>query len=44
MNEFEKNLQPRSNDVNDSAIGFIASFVFFAVIFGIAVTIQVIGS
>ncbi|MBA9025501.1 MULTISPECIES: YqzM family protein [Bacillaceae] len=44
MNEFEKNVQSKRNDIGDSAVGFIVSFVFFAVIFGIAVTVQVIGS
>ncbi|MEC2054353.1 YqzM family protein [Peribacillus psychrosaccharolyticus] len=44
MNEFEKNVQTKRNDVGDSAVGFIASFVFFALLFTIAVAVQVIGS
>ncbi|MFC4738180.1 YqzM family protein [Bacillus daqingensis] len=35
MNEFEKDVQSNRNDAIDSAIGFIASFVFFMGIFSI---------
>ena len=44
MNEFEKNVQTRRNDVVDSGIGFFASFVFFAAIFTIATVIDFITS
>jgi hypothetical protein len=44
MNEFEKNVQSKTDDVADSAIGFIGSFVFFAAMFTIAVVIKAVGS
>ena len=44
MNEFEKNVQSKTDDVADSAIGFIVSFVFFATMFTIAVVIKAVGS
>ncbi|MFJ7637274.1 YqzM family protein [Peribacillus sp. NPDC097264] len=44
MNEFEKNVQSKTDDVADSAIGFIASFVFFAAMFTIAVVVKAVGS
>ncbi len=43
MNEFKKDIQSKTNDVIDSGIGFVASFVFFFVIFGIGVVFSVIG-
>jgi len=42
MNEFEKDPQEKSNDVPHAAAGFIASFVFFAVIFSIGSLISYI--
>ncbi|MEN2448642.1 YqzM family protein, partial [Bacillus sp. JR_15] len=33
MNEFEKNVQSKRNDVTDSAVGFIVTFGFFASMF-----------
>jgi hypothetical protein len=42
MNEFEKNVQTRRNDVTDSGVGFVVSFVFFALIFTIATVIDFI--
>lgn len=42
MNEFEKNVQTRRNDVTDSGVGFVVSFVFFAAIFTIATVIDFI--
>ena len=44
MNTFEKDVQSKNNDVSDSAVGFIASFGFFATMFIIATVIQVVGS
>ena len=43
MNQFEKNVQTKRNDVSDSAVGFIASFLFFTVLFVIAVAVEAIG-
>lgn len=44
MNPFELDVQSKTDDVADSAIGFIVSFGFFATLFIIAVVIQVVGS
>ncbi|MBD1222858.1 YqzM family protein [Virgibacillus halodenitrificans] len=43
MNEFEKNVQSKNNDVVDSMKGFAFSFIFFILIFAIGVTVSVIG-
>ncbi|MBT2754661.1 YqzM family protein [Mesobacillus foraminis] len=43
MNQFEKNIQNKRNDVIDSGMGFVVSFGFFATMFIIATVIQVIG-
>ncbi|MEC5422195.1 YqzM family protein [Virgibacillus sp. C22-A2] len=43
MNEFEKDVQSKNNDVVDSIMGFGFSFVFFALIFAIGVVISVVG-
>ena len=43
MNEFEKDVQSKNNDVVDSIKGFAFSLVFFLVIFAIGATISVIG-
>ena len=43
MNEFEKNVQSKTNDVSDSIVGVTVSFGFFATMFIIAVVIQLIG-
>ena len=44
MNEFEKNVQSKTDDVADSAKGFIGSFLFFTVLFAIAVIIKEVGA
>lgn len=44
MNPFEKDVQCKRNDAIDGAVGFIASFGFFATLFIIATVIQVVGS
>jgi hypothetical protein len=44
MNQFEVDVQSKTDDVADSAIGFIVSFGFFATIFIIAVVIKAFGS
>lgn len=41
MNKFEKEVQDNSNDIVPSAVGFIASFGFFALIFIIANIVDV---
>ncbi|HLR80606.1 MAG TPA: YqzM family protein [Bacillota bacterium] len=41
MNEFEKNPQSKNNDVVDSIKGFLFSFIFFILLFGIGVVISV---
>lgn len=43
MNEFENDVQSKNNDVVDSGLGFIYSFVFFAVIFFIGVLVKFLG-
>lgn len=40
MNEFEKDVQSKGNDVIDSGKGFIFSFLFFVIIFAIGVVIS----
>lgn len=40
MNEFEKDVQSKNNDVVDSIKGFTFSFVFFVLIFTIGVIIS----
>ncbi|HLQ73348.1 MAG TPA: YqzM family protein [Bacillota bacterium] len=40
MNEFEKNVQSKNNDVVDSVKAFTASFVFFIAIFTIGAVIS----
>ncbi|SDN01057.1 YqzM family protein [Sediminibacillus halophilus] len=44
MNEFERDVQSKNNDVVDSGKGFIFSFLFFFIIFFIGVFAKVIGS
>ncbi|MBE4908047.1 YqzM family protein [Cytobacillus suaedae] len=44
MNQFEKEVQSKRNDLIDSGIGFIVSFGFFATLFIIATAIKLIGS
>lgn len=41
MNEFEKDVNTKRGDVVDSGVGFVVSFVFFALIFVIATVIDV---
>jgi len=43
MNEFEKDVQSKNNDLIDSGIGFIVSFVFFSLIFFIGVIMKAVG-
>ncbi|AVQ99427.1 membrane protein [Oceanobacillus picturae] len=43
MNDFEKNVQSKNNDVVDSIKGFAFSFIFFTLIFAIGVIISVAG-
>lgn len=43
MNEFEKNPQSRNNDVIDAGLGFVVSFLYFFLIFGIGVIFSVMG-
>jgi len=40
VNEFEKDVQSKTNDVVDSGLGFVYSFVFFTVIFFIGVLVN----
>ena len=40
MNEFEKDPQEKTNDVPHAATGFIASFIFFTLIYVIGATIS----
>lgn len=44
VNEFEQNVQSKRNDATDSAVGFMWSFAFFAIMFIIATVIKLIGS
>ncbi|HLS07626.1 YqzM family protein [Lentibacillus sp.] len=44
MNEFEKDVQSKNNDVVDSIKGFGFSFIFFVLIFAIGTVINVVGS
>ncbi|MBR3120199.1 YqzM family protein [Oceanobacillus profundus] len=43
MNEFEKDVQYKGNDVVDSALGFVFSFVFFFLIFAVGAAISFFG-
>ncbi|MFC0522544.1 YqzM family protein [Pontibacillus salicampi] len=42
MNEFKKEVQSPTNDVIDSAKGFVFSFIFFFIIFAIGVGVNLI--
>lgn len=44
MNEFEKNPQSKNNDVIDAGLGFVFSFLYFFLVFGIGVAFKVLGS
>ncbi|MFD1362997.1 YqzM family protein [Lentibacillus salinarum] len=44
MNDFEKDVQSKNNDVVDSIKGFAFSFIFFVLIFAIGAVISVVGS
>ncbi|HEY9582507.1 MULTISPECIES: YqzM family protein [Savagea] len=44
MNEFEKDVQCKRNDFNDSAVGFVVAFLGFSSIFVIATIIDLVGS
>ncbi|WP_102026967.1 YqzM family protein [Salirhabdus sp. Marseille-P4669] len=43
MNEFEKNISSKNNDVVDSIKGFAFSTIFFLVIFFIGTVFEVVG-
>ncbi|AEP01929.1 YqzM family protein [Weizmannia coagulans] len=43
MNEFEQDVQSKTNDVADAGAGFLISFLFFALIFIIATAADIIG-
>ncbi|WP_347862712.1 YqzM family protein [Salimicrobium sp. PL1-032A] len=43
MNQFEKEIQTKTNDVIDNGLGFVFSFGFFFVIFFIGTIFSVIG-
>lgn len=43
VNEFEKDVQSKNNDVVDSLLGFTYSAVFFILIFAVGVVISVVG-
>ncbi|WP_240376552.1 YqzM family protein [Bacillus piscicola] len=42
-NPFEKDVQCKRNDFNDAVVAFVASFVFFTLIFVIATVVDVAG-
>ncbi|UTR09333.1 MULTISPECIES: YqzM family protein [Evansella] len=44
MNDFEKDVQSKRNDLIDSGVGFVVSFVFFISIFAIAQVIEFFGT
>ncbi|SFE28516.1 YqzM-like protein [Alteribacillus iranensis] len=44
MNQFEKDVQCKRNDFNDAVVAFVASFVFFTLIFLVATIVDVAGS
>ncbi|WP_017728424.1 YqzM family protein [Halalkalibacterium ligniniphilum] len=41
MNEFEKDVQYKNNDLIDSVLGFVVPFGFFALLFTIASLVDV---
>lgn len=43
MNEFEQDVQSKTNDVADAGAGFLISFLFFALMFIIATAADIIG-
>lgn len=43
VNEFEKDVQSKNNDVVDSGLGFVYSFIFFTVIFFVGVAVNFFG-
>ncbi|MGY4690373.1 YqzM family protein [Salibacterium sp. K-3] len=43
MNEFEKDVQSKRNDLVDSIVGFVVPFGFFTLIMVIATVIEVAG-
>ncbi len=42
VNEFEQDVQSKRNDVIDSGMGFVVSFVFFTVVFVVGTVIQLL--
>ncbi|KGA98463.1 membrane protein [Alkalihalobacillus alcalophilus ATCC 27647 = CGMCC 1.3604] len=41
MNHFEEDVQEKRNDAIDSGIGFVVSFIFFALVFIVAQAVDV---
>ncbi|TDL34483.1 YqzM family protein [Jeotgalibacillus sp. S-D1] len=44
MNEFEKNVQSKRNDLIDSGVAFVVSFGFFTILFAVATIVSFVGS
>lgn len=42
MNPFEKDVQCKRNDAMDSGVGFVVSFVFFAMLYIIPVVVDLV--
>jgi hypothetical protein len=42
MNHFEKDVQSKRNDLIDSGVGFVVTFMFFTLIFAIGVIMKAI--
>ncbi|MFD2704120.1 YqzM family protein [Salibacterium lacus] len=43
MNEFERDVQSKRNDLIDSVVGFVVPFAFFTIIMVVATVIEVAG-
>ncbi|SFL65798.1 YqzM family protein [Salibacterium qingdaonense] len=43
MNEFERDVQSKRNDLIDSVVGFVVPFAFFTIIMAVATIIEVAG-
>ena len=43
VNEFEQDVNCKRNDVIDSGMGFVVSFVFFTVVFVVGTVIELLG-
>jgi len=44
VNEFKKEVQSPTNDVIDSGLGFVFSFLFFFIIFAIGAGVRLLGN